>query len=737
MTPAEARSRLPPDLPGIDDILPGWLARAAEVLAVDEMERLLDGVAALAATRGTDPALSLLEAAPETVAATHASVLPLLLDITAYLAAVRDDASVGPFLITLPTVARRLRSPEALNAWMRLIRRMVIEARDGLVPLLGVADHLLHRLGIDGVLAWADNGIETYRDYAFQLHDYFGLRSADAHAMMQRQRHGTLFADVERQLGLTLRALWGQKPAFHPHPVAFGTLAQQAAPHLDKLGMHLPDLLDDQDGVAGIDRYRATVAHLAAHRLWTRPLLADNFSPFQHLAIELFEDARVEALAIGHHPGLRRLWLALHPDPKPGACPPGWSCIRHRLTMLSRRLLDPRHDCPDPLLEHYAGLFHAQFAAAPHDPRLAADLGVHLLKEIHHPDFHSPRLWFEDTVVGYRDDNRYLWHFLEDASRPTDFHSDHGTADPPEAPSQPGVMPPLHYPEWDHVRKTYHPDWVSVHEAIQAPGDAAAIAALPARDTVVAKRLQGVIDRLRPQQRRRERHRPDGDDIDLDRLVTARIDLCAGSVPDGRVYQSVRHHDRTLAVLLLLDLSDSLGRQPPGAPSSLLRLAQESVVLLGWAVEALGDPFAVAGFASTSRHDVRFLHHKGFDEPFGPAVMARLAGMRAGASTRMGAALRHAGARLLARREDMKLLLLLSDGRPADIDVDDPAHLTHDAHRAVTELRAAGVVPFCIGLDPEAEKDTAAIFGPAGYAMVDRLDRLPERMTRLFLSLVA
>jgi nitric oxide reductase activation protein len=274
-----------------------------------------------------------------------------------------------------------------------------------------------------------------------------------------------------------------------------------------------------------------------------------------------------------------------------------------------------------------------------------------------------------------------------------------------------------------------------VFEAAAPSGEAARIDRLLERHALLAKQIKRLIDRLKPQLRKRLRHQLDGDAFDLDHLIGNWIDRLAGSQPDGRVYQTHQTDGRDIAVLLLLDLSESLKKVPPGCAEPLLALEQEAVTLLAWAVEALGDPFAIAGFTSDTRHEVRVLAYKGFDEPWGSDAKGRLAAMAAGGSTRMGAALRHAGQHLAQRREAKKLLLLLSDGEPSDVDVDDPAYLKWDTHAAVTELRAKGVNTFCITLDDRADDYVADIFGPGGYAVVDQVARLPEMLSRLFMTL--
>ena len=153
--------------------------------------------------------------------------------------------------------------------------------------------------------------------------------------------------------------------------------------------------------------------------------------------------------------------------------------------------------------------------------------------------------------------------------------------------------------------------------------------------------------------------------------------------------------------------------------------------LLAWAIERLGDPFAIAGFHSDTRHQVRYQHIKGFSEGWNDDVKARLAAMEAGWSTRMGAALRHAGHYLGTRQADKKLLLILTDGRPSDVDVTDERPLSEDARQAVRELGQQGVFPYCISLDPRADDYVADIFGRS-YTVIDNVERLPERLPELF-----
>jgi nitric oxide reductase activation protein len=186
--------------------------------------------------------------------------------------------------------------------------------------------------------------------------------------------------------------------------------------------------------------------------------------------------------------------------------------------------------------------------------------------------------------------------------------------------------------------------------------------------------------------------------------------------------------------MLLLDLSESLNQKAAGSEQTILELSQEAVSLLAWAIDKLGDPFAIAGFHSNTRHEVRYLHIKGYSEHWGDEVKGRLAAMQANFSTRMGAAMRHAAHYLEARAADKKLLLILTDGEPSDVDAQDKRLLIEDARQAVKELDQKGIYSFCINLDPKADEYVGDIFGKQ-YTVIDNIQRLPERLPQLFMAL--
>jgi hypothetical protein len=527
-----------------------------------------------------------------------------------------------------------------------------------------------------------------------------------------------------------------------PYSTAFDEL-RKPIPYYDKLGIRLPDVQEDfilpspsgrgGEGlsISGLDRYRATLAHIVGHRRWSLPQIADNWSPFQRMAVEFFEDCRIETLLMREYPGLARIFLGLHPKPVEDACDPSnTSCLRHRLAVLSRALLDPEHCYLDADLLDFTQRFHSLMAAGESSTAEIAGLALSYVAKTRRQSDQLAKVHFDNTVIDYRDDNRQLWQFIEPGDEEEAF-DEKRKIEPDEEITG---LPPRHYPEWDHNSQSYRPDWVSVYEALHPSGNAADIDKLLQKHAGTAKQLKRILDLLKPQDKVRIRYQEEGSELDLDVAIRSLIDFKGGAQPDPRINMSHRTAGRDIAVSLVLDLSESLNEKVAGSDQSILQLSQEAVSLLAWAIDKLGDPLAIAGFASNTRHDVRFQHIKGFSEDWNDEVKGRLAAIQAGYSTRMGAAMRHAGHYLSKRKADKKLMLILTDGQPADIDVTDERALIEDARQAVNELDRDGIFTYCISLDAKADEYVSDIFGRQ-YTVIDRIETLPEKLPELFIAL--
>jgi nitric oxide reductase NorD protein len=734
----------------LDDVFEDCMLEAVASLSEQGIEDYLEGASLVCMIgRGFEPVLVYLEEMPQVALKLGENTLELVSKTVWELSRSPNGNAIPPFLNSIAEVSRRLGSEELMQNYISLIMDMAEKTAGsihghhttfpspGLTPMLNNMPYLLGQLSLEGLQNWVDYGIRNYPNHPERQENYFSLQTADSKAILQRERHGTLFIDNERKLSLYLRALWDEKIYMIPYSTGFDEL-RKPIPYYDNLGVRIPDVVDDietADGkkIKGIDRYRAILAHVAAHKCWTNAIIADNLSPFQRIAVEILEDSRVEYLAMQIYPGLRQLFLSLHPKPIEDDCKPDQeSCIRHRLTMLSYAILDKNHGYKNADILEFTARFHELMLDEKTDTYAISKLATSFIARTRLQADQLPNIYFKDTEVEYRDDNRHMWTYIEMGDEEEMF-DEHERQAKEEEEEEKG-LPPRHYHEWDYSTKSYRPDWVSLYETLHPPGNPADIDALLEKHSLLAKRLKQLLDLLKPQQYVRIRYQEDGSELDLDTAIRSLIDYKSGSTPDPRINMSHKHDGRDIAVMLLLDLSESLNETPAGCDQTLLQLSQEAVALLSFAIEHLGDQFAIAGFSSNTRHEVRYQHIKGYSEHWGDDVKARLAAMQAGYSTRMGGALRHAAHYLGGCKADKKLLLVLTDGEPADIDVHDDKLLIEDTRKAVQELDQDGIYTFCINLDPHADDYVKDIFGKQ-FLVIDKVEQLPEKLPYLFMSL--
>jgi len=759
--------------PASHDSLAANFSEATRVMSPTGLHRYLEGARVLSQLgRGDDLIISYLESLPAVAKEAGEDVVTDCVNGALKLASLVSGEVISLLFTTLPTAANRLGDAELLRSYLNLIHQLSAKAPRGLRPLLSHLDELFSKLTLGGLRRWALWGAQAHdRDFTAQA-AYFNLESADSLAVLRKERRGTLFVDNQRKLNFYLRALWGRDFFLRPTSGDYET-REGYKPYIERRVIHLPDAFDDYAGIGGGELYRAAAAHAAAHLVYTRePISAERLTPAKMAFIALFEDARIEHLAIREFPGLKQLWRQFHEKLREVSC--AVDPVVELLERAAFAMLDDDYVDVDPWVRGAAAAFREEFAQRPLDSGLSWDLGITFYNEIgKHAAIPSLRV-LESVAIPYRDDNRNVWAFDEagheaeyipanqrqvrktvnvmemvnevdcelagdDAQEiwrlETPFYLDQEDCTINELQGSEPVSQPYHYPEWDYQIQLHRPDWVTVLEKRQPKGDPALIDGTLVEYRPIATRLKHIIDALQPRGLIRQRRQEDGDEIDIDAAIRAMTDLRLGQTPDTRI--NIRHIRKTrdLAVLVLLDLSESTNQTLPSSDRPVLRLAREATALLAWSLDGLGDPFAVHGFSSDGRHDVQYYRFKDFDQEYDDAAKSRLAGMRGGLSTRMGAALRHAAGFLLRRPQQKKLVLLVSDGEPADIDVRDPQHLRHDTKKAVEELHSRGIITYCLTLDPQADEYVSRIFGVNHYTVVDRVQRLPERLPALFMGL--
>ena len=300
---------------------------------------------------------------------------------------------------------------------------------------------------------------------------------------------------------------------------------------------------------------------------------------------------------------------------------------------------------------------------------------------------------------------------------------------PPAADTAP-IRAEITYPEWDYSRNAYHKDHCRV---VAEPASEEGEDWEP--DAAARRRIRSVrrqFEALRPR-RMIFPGQPDGDELDINALVRSAADKRAGGIANERVYLQIRNAMPDLAVAVLMDAS--LSTDAWIEDRRVLDVEKEALLALVHGLTACGDQHAVFAFTSRKRTFVNVQTLKDFDETLSPKINRRIQALKPGHYTRIGAALRHVTKRLAERPNRQKLLILLSDGKPNDMDHYEGRYGIEDTRMAIREARKEGLAVFGVTVDAEARDYFPALFGRGGYAIFPHIGRLTTALPALYRQL--
>jgi len=294
------------------------------------------------------------------------------------------------------------------------------------------------------------------------------------------------------------------------------------------------------------------------------------------------------------------------------------------------------------------------------------------------------------------------------------------------------------YKEWDYHISDYLPSYTRVYcKSIEPKNQGVYFYQLTLkRYSGLLKRIRRSFELLRPQGMMFLRGWLEGDEFDYRSLITYAVDRKIKQTPSDRLYIKHIKQQRDVSVFLLIDLSRSTGYRIPQSHQRVLQVEKEAIVLFCEALERSGDRFAIAAFSGLGRQCVDFFQVKSFDSQMSSDIQRRISALTPKRSTRMGAAVRHSTAQVLKMSSKVRLLIILSDGLPNDLNYKNDYAIA-DTRLAIREARASGVHVHGITVNTQATESFDSLYGKGKHTIIQDIRELPDKLPVIYRHLTA
>ncbi|MBC2713715.1 MAG: VWA domain-containing protein [Desulfobacteraceae bacterium] len=328
-----------------------------------------------------------------------------------------------------------------------------------------------------------------------------------------------------------------------------------------------------------------------------------------------------------------------------------------------------------------------------------------------------------------------------------------------------GCDGPFYYDEWDYIHGQYRNKWCRAFENATAPGHIDRYNRITEQYRLLINKVKKQFQRIKPVVMETVRKVEWGEELDLDEVVQWAVDRKQKRSPSEKLFIRKEKRPQKTAIIILIDLSASTDEQialpektinkadcacmrPSYSPDvyfqknkKIIDILRESLVVILEALNELGEQVGVFGFSGQGRHQVDIFPLKEFTEPFNESVKGKICNIQPKQSTRMGCAIRHASGKLKQIESETRLLILLSDGLPQDLDYGEDRnskkYAINDTMMAFAEARREGIQPFCITVDNTGNDRLKFVSDPKSYLLINDAHSLPEVLPKIVESLMA
>ena len=654
-------------------------------------------------------------------------------------------------------------SDKKFLTWLMLIEKMTNLAPEALEILLKEMSFLVEKMNVSQMEDWfltclrASSGDMEKRIKLLSLKDNEGLEWLGQSAGIKS------FKEQENKLKIYTTAIWGMNINIKEIPIS-NTKSSIRRTAFSNNFVRVPSSYPGFTGQLGEEVFRAAIMHAAAHMKFTHKRFEiGKLKPIQVAIISIIEDARVELLSIKEFPGLKELWIPYHMatgESKNLNKAYGPLTSRTLFSRLSRALVDENYIDGNGWINRAKDMFFKKKNRW-NDQTLSRELGNILGNDIGQMRIQfNPKDYLPDPI--YRDENSGIWNF--DNENTKDFEElqtgiesyqierketddaeknfENSTVIEPLAKIAPNKVSQSKeaeiislQPEFDYKSGRENFNWCKIKKYNFENKSNYYLNNFLYENSKIVSNIKNLIESSNISQPVKLKKQNDGEELDLDSCIESIIDIKRGSTPSNKIYKKTNRKGRDLLVSILVDISESTNDFIKDTNKRIFSSIIEATGILSEAINKSGDDFGLATFCSNKRDDVRYWKIKDFKDKLNKSHINKLESMKPGFSTRLGAAVRQAGDELVSQTNYRKLLLIISDGEPSDIDVDDKEYLVEDAKYAVKRLAYNGIDVFCVGVESESNKNLSRIFGNKNYVIIKSASELPKKLPLIYLTL--
>ncbi len=284
------------------------------------------------------------------------------------------------------------------------------------------------------------------------------------------------------------------------------------------------------------------------------------------------------------------------------------------------------------------------------------------------------------------------------------------------------------YDEWDFSKNSYKENFCKVYPKSQHKTDNDYYKKTLTNNASTLIGLRKMLTNVNNKMQQRKRQ-SQGDEFDIDAITDLYVDVHSQRTPSDKIYISNRKTEKDLSILMLLDIS--LSSDGYAAGNRVIDVEKEVSILFGEILNEFNIDFSIDSFYSKTRNYSTYLTLKDFDESWNSAKH-KVGAVEPSGYTRIGAALRHAGARLDKRSTKNKWVILISDGKPNDYDKYEGKYGINDVKQALRELNSKNINSYALAIEAEAKYYLPQMFGQNHYQILTTPVELLQSLVKLY-----